>query len=273
MARTLDHIVLSVRDLEAAGSRFEALGFTVTPRAQHGWGTANRLVQFSQDCFIEILTVDRPELLEAHGQSLPPGSFDFGAFNRDYLARREGFSMLVLSGQDSRADAADFAPIGGHPTFDFERQATLPDGSSAKVAFSLAFASDPGLPDSGFFTCHNRFPEVFWKPDFQRHANGAANIARAVMAAPEPAAHAAFFTRFTGRPGLAIEGGLRFPLGRQELLVVEPGRIPDLFPGQRARQSGPHLIGIQVDAEGPAEALDLHGMLLGWSAPSTEGVN
>ncbi len=266
MTRGLDHVVLAVRDLEAAGADFEAQGFTVTPRAQHGWGTANHLVQFAQDCFIEILTVDRPALLEAHGKSLPPGSFDFGAFNRDYLARREGFSMLVLAGKDSRADCADFAPIGGHPTFDFERQATLPDGSSAKVAFSLAFASDQALPDCGFFTCHNRFPEVFWKPAFQRHANGAGNIVRAVLSAPDPDRHMAFFDRFTGGPGRRIAGGLRYPLGRQELLVVEPDLIPDLFPGQHARHEGPHLIGIQVDAAGPKEALDLHGMLLGWSA-------
>ncbi|MEQ8651384.1 MAG: VOC family protein [Kiloniellales bacterium] len=259
--RALDHIVLTVRDLEAAGKRFEALGFTVTPKAQHSWGTANRLVQFQGRCFIEILTVDRPELLEAHSRSLPPGAFDFGAFNRDYLARREGFSMLVLSGQDSQADRADFAPIGGHPTFDFERKATLPDGSAAKVAFSLAFASDPALPDCGFFTCHNRFPDVFWKPAFQSHANGATDMARVVMAAPDPAQHAAFFTRFTGQRAEPVEGGLRFPLVRQELLVVEPARVAALFPGQKVKHEGSHFVGIHVAG---ASALDeaINGMLV-----------
>ncbi len=244
--RALDHIVLTVHDLEAAGARFEALGFTVTPKAQHSWGTANRLIQFQGKSFIEILTVDRPELLEAHSQTLPSAAFDFGAFNRNYMVRREGFSMLVLTGQDSQADAADFASIGGHPTFDFERQATLPDGSQAKVAFSLAFASDAALPDSGFFTCHNRFPEVFWKPAFQQHANGATDMARVVMAAPDPTQHEAFFSRFTGQPAEPVEGGLRFPLVGQELLVVQPSRIPDLFPGHQVQHEGPHLFGVQI---------------------------
>ncbi len=259
--RTLDHIVLTVRDLEAAKNRFEALGFTVTPKAQHLWGTANRVVQLPGGSFIEIITVERPELVESFGRGLPSGALDFGAFNQNYLAEREGFSMLVLTGQDCAADKADFATIGGHPAFEFERQTTLPDGSAAKVAFSLAFASDPALPNCGFFTCHNHFPDVFWKPAFQSHANGATDIARVVMAAPNPAQHEAFLAHFTGQPASPIEGGLRFPLVGRELLVVEPDRINDLFPGHSVKHDGAHFVGIQIMGSSVVDE-DLFGMLL-----------
>ena len=270
--RSFDHVVLAVRDLDAAAERFRALGFTLTPRAEHAWGTTNHLAQFAGRCFIEILTVDRPELLARHVEGLDPEAWDFGRHNRDFLAKREGASILVMSGSDSRADAAAFASYGGHPPFDFERQATLPDGSHAKVAFSLAFASDPALPDCGFFTCHNRFPEVFWKPDFQAHANGTQTMTAVVMAAPDPARHEAFLETFTGRPAEETAGGLRFPLASgQELLVLEPSAVPAHFPGQAAVAPGPHFFGIRLrsDRPGPAvtPAAEACGLAIAWERP------
>ena len=134
--QAIDHIVIAVRDLDRIAARYEALGFTLTPRAQHAWGTANRLVQFRGRNFIELLEIDRPELIP----DPDPPQFGFGAFNRDFLARREGFSMLVLQGTDSRADVARFEAAGldSYAPFDFERQATLPDGAVVRVAFSIA---------------------------------------------------------------------------------------------------------------------------------------
>ena len=54
--RGIDHVVLCVRDLEAARAAFQHLGFTLTPHAVHPFGTGNSLVQL-QGCFIELLTV------------------------------------------------------------------------------------------------------------------------------------------------------------------------------------------------------------------------
>ena len=45
MNRAIDHLVLCVRDLEAARAIYRRLGFTLTPPARHPWGTGNSLVQ------------------------------------------------------------------------------------------------------------------------------------------------------------------------------------------------------------------------------------
>ena len=61
--RAIDHVVLTVRDLDAAAITYQRLGFTLTPRAAHDdqMGTSNRLAQFRGRNFIELLEVDRPE--------------------------------------------------------------------------------------------------------------------------------------------------------------------------------------------------------------------
>ena len=167
MARGIDHIVHAVRDLDAAAALYRGMGFTVGARNKHPWGTHNYIVQFPGS-FIELLTVAEPELVPEHAT----GHFSFGAFNRDFLAQTQGLSMLVLEGQGA-ADVAEFEKAGiadGKP-FGFEREARRPDNTTIKVAFTLAFARDPAAPQVGFFTCQQHYPENFWNPAFQKHAN------------------------------------------------------------------------------------------------------
>jgi hypothetical protein len=259
-SRRIDHVVLAGDDLDATARRYEALGFTLTPRARHDdrMGTSNRLAQLPGGNFIELLEVDRPGALEPHDLSASPPRFGFGAHNRDFVARGSGISMLVLAGTDNRADAEAFrrAGIDTYAPFDFERQATLPDGSRVTVGFGLAFATSPLMPRIGFFTCHNRTPEHFWKPAFQEHANGARRIAAVYLVAEAPARHRDFLSALTGGSPEAIEGGLRFPCGSEELLVVEPARLERLAPGTPFDASdGPRFAGLAVEAARPGPSL------------------
>ena len=64
MARGLDHLVLAVHDLDAAGRFYERLGFQVGTRNRHPWGTENRLVQFPGS-FIELISA-------GEGTEIPP---------------------------------------------------------------------------------------------------------------------------------------------------------------------------------------------------------
>jgi hypothetical protein len=239
MPRGLDHIVHAVRDLDAAAEFYSSAGFTVGARNRHPWGTHNRIVQFP-GCFIELITVGEPGLIPMPAR----GSFSFGGFTHDFLARGEGLSMLVLEGTGAAADVAAFhqAGIGQFDKFDFERDAKRPDGSTVKVGFSLAFATDSRAPDVGYFTCQQHYPENFWNPAFQTHPNGVAGIAGVTMVAENPADHAAFFRAFSGvsdvksnASGIAI----RTPRGEIQVMdstayrrhfVVEP---PDLTRGAR----------------------------------------
>jgi hypothetical protein len=271
--RRIDHLVLAVRDLDAAAQRYESLGFTLTPRAQHNdrMGTSNRLVQLAGGNFIELLEVDRPETMTPHDFTASPKIFSFGAHNRDFLKRREGLSAMALSGSDNRADAAAFARdgIGDFRPFDFERQATLPDGSKVTVAFGLAYAASPDMPDIFFFTCHNKTPEYFWKPAFQEHANGARRIAAVYLAAETPARHGDFLAKLTGSPAEETPGGLHFQCGTETLFVVTPTRLSAIAPGAEVDLSnGPCLAGfaLETDKTTPSvtPARDACGAFIEW---------
>jgi hypothetical protein len=229
MSRGLDHIVHAVRDLDAAAALYGRLGFTVGARNRHppSWGTQNHIVQFP-GCFVELLAMADTSDIAPH----EPRFFSFGAFNRDFLSRGEGLSMLALGGHDAEADAGDFcaAGIGDFQMFHFERTARRPDGTPVTVAFSLAFARDPLAPDIGFFTCRHHHPENFWNPVFQQHANTAATIAGVVLVAENPADHHKFLSLFTGERDLhATSSGMTIKTVRGEIQMMTPQAFSDHF--------------------------------------------
>lgn len=221
MSRGLDHIVHAVRDLDAAAAFYGRLGFTVGARNRHprAWGTQNHIVQLP-GTFIELLTVADASGIAPHG----PRQFSFGAFNRDFLARGEGLSMLVLEGR-GRADAGEFraAGIGDFELYEFEREGKRPDGMPIKVSFALAFAADPKAPDAGFFTCQHRHPENFWNPAFQIHANTATGVAGVVLVSENPSDHQVFLSAFAGeREMQATSAGISVVTCRGVIEVLTP---------------------------------------------------
>jgi len=227
--RGIDHLVLGVHDLDRAKAFYEKLGFNCTPKAAHPWGTGNTLAQL-QGNFLEILAVVDPSKMAPPA----PGQLDFGRYNAEFLKRREGMSMLVFQSQDARADQVQFEAAGldTYRPFDFERQATLPDGTSARVAFSLAFVTHKAMPEAVFFTCQQHAPQYFWKPAYQEHANGALRVSDVVMRAPDPAACADFFARLQGKDAIDAAPGrvtVRTALGTVTLLDARG--IADRFPG------------------------------------------
>lgn len=219
--RGLDHLVIGVQDLDAAGALYEKLGFRVGARNRHPWGTENRIVQFP-GAFLELITIGDAGAIPDPA----PSRFSFGAFVRDALARGEGMSMLVLESSDAQADNAAFkdAGIGAFEPFFFERQAKRPDGTEVRVAFSLAFADDSAAPECGFFVCQQHEPQNFWNPAFQQHANGASGLSAAILVTDAPENHRAFLSAFSGGAEI-FEGNedfvLDLPRGRIDVLDFE----------------------------------------------------
>ncbi|MFN3670855.1 MAG: VOC family protein [Bosea sp. (in: a-proteobacteria)] len=238
--RGLDHLVIGVNDLDAAGSLYERLGFKVGARNRHPWGTENRIVQFPGS-FLELISVGDASAIPQPA----PGRFSFGAFVQEALTRGEGLAMLVLESRDSEADNRAFkaAGIGDFAPFFFERQARRPTGEEVRVAFSLAFADNPDAPECGFFVCQQHEPQNFWNPAFQSHPNGVTGLSSAIMVADEPARHRAFLDAFTGGAEV-LEGNAdlvwTLPRGRIDVLDpeaaaaiyhVEPAPTPTHFLG------------------------------------------
>jgi len=214
----LDHVIHAVRDLEAAAELYRRLGFTVGARNRHAWGTHNHLVQLS-GFFIELLTVAEPEKLGTDGLSAL-----FGTFNRIFLKDQEGLSFLILESEDAATDAARFrsAGIGVSDAMRFEREGKRPDGSTAKVGFSLAFARDAKAPATGFAVCQQHSPENFWNPAFQQHANTASGIEAAVLVAENPGEHHAFLSAFAGgRDMSATSSGITASTSRGDISVMD----------------------------------------------------
>lgn len=193
--RGIDHLVLAVRDLDAAEAAFKAMGFTLTPRAYHPFGTANQLAMFDGN-FVELLGVADASKIPEHSSD----GFSFAAWNRDFIEMREGVSMLVLDSTDPAADHDAFKAAGltTWPPTSFARAAVQPDGSEAEVSFTLCFAVSAAVPSLPSFTCRQHAPQNFWKPAFQAHANTASVIDGLTVATDDVGTVAAYYTALLG---------------------------------------------------------------------------
>lgn len=223
MPRRLDHLVVCVHDLAQAALDWQTLGFNLTPIGVHPFGTSNHLAMFGNN-FLELLAVTDTAAVPPAA----PGRFGFAAHQLDFLGAGEGMSMLALHGDDAHADAARFKAdhIGAYAPFDFGRDAVLPGGGTARVEFSLAFATATEMPGIAFFTCQQRHPpELFWKAEYQRHPNGALRVVEVVMSAPEPAAHRSFLERLTGSAAESVPGGLAVGERGDRITVLGPSEI------------------------------------------------
>jgi catechol 2,3-dioxygenase-like lactoylglutathione lyase family enzyme len=227
MTRGIDHIVHAVHDLDAAIALYRGLGFTVGARNTHprAWGTQNHIIQLP-DTFIELLAVADESGIAPQA----PKYFSFGAFNRDFLRRGQGLSMLVLKGQGV-PDAEDFRAkgIGDFDLYNFEREGKRPDGSAVQVAFSLAFARDDAAPDVGTFTCQHHYPENFWNPAFQKHANGATRVAGIVAVAEEPERHHTFMQAFAGGEAARADSGFSIATPHGTIDMTTPAAFTARF--------------------------------------------
>lgn len=245
--RRIDHLVVAVQDLDKAADLYRRLGFQVGARNRHPWGTENRIVQL-QSSFIELIAVAPEAQIAPH----TPKSFSFGAFVRDYLAKREGMAMLVLDSADAKVDSILFTEkgIGGFEPFFFQRKGKRPDGSEVEVAFTLAFARPSSAPKAGFFVCQQHFPENFWNPDFQRHDNRALDIASVALAMPEPESLRAFLADFTGvSPEEAVGHDLSFHLAQGHIDVMTPDDAGEVYISVEAEMDQPSFVAFAVRVE------------------------
>jgi Glyoxalase-like domain len=242
--RGLDHIVHLVKNLDAAGAHYEALGFQVGARNIHPFGTHNRIVQFN-GFFIELLEVVSPQDI---------GTNPFALFNRvKQVEGFEGATMLVLEG--TAQDKPDFISRGiyGDASFSFERAGLDAKGQPTKVAFDLVFAQVPDienrpipLPEFAFFTCLQHFPENFWSALKQQHKNGASDVLEVVFTAENPSDYADFFGHFTGNRDMRASSlGVFLETPRGLITLTSPEHFKARF-GVSAPLNPPFALGAVV---------------------------
>jgi hypothetical protein len=244
----INHLVLAGHDLEAMRSHYAGLGFTVTPRGQHPFGTGNSLIQL-HGSYLELLAVTIPQDVPEHRA----GHFSFAAFNRDYLKRHDGFSMLVLDTADARADIKAWRAAGlqTYEPFDFSRTAKMPDGQEITVGFSLAFVSHPAAPWLGLFACQHFAPEYFEQPRYVQHANGATAVADVWIVGETAPDLDGFMQTVTGAKPVKNDLSATILQTRTGAIVLaRPQAFERAFGASAPHpQDGPHLAALTIACE------------------------
>jgi catechol 2,3-dioxygenase-like lactoylglutathione lyase family enzyme len=221
----LDHVVVAVRDLDAAAAGWRALGFTVSPRGTHSahMGSGNYTIMFGED-YLELLGVLVPT---PHNAPM-----------RAFLDGREGLERAAFTTDDAAAGVAELTARGIAATgpIAFGRPVTLPGGGAGEARFNVfqwpAEARPAGLR---IFACQHLTRETVWIPELQSHANAALRILRLEVLAIAPAAAAAETARLLDATAVADpDGAQRVPTGagRADLVFADRATLADRHPGQ-----------------------------------------
>jgi hypothetical protein len=190
-------VVHAVEDLEAAAIAYRDLGFTITPRADHPFGTSNRLVVL-EGSYLEIVAVTRPEHLPITG---------FAARVAQHLLHQgQGITHVVLSSDDPDSDLEAMGDLATGEIFSFSRPAPQVEGPAITARFACVLLEGPA--DLGMFLCHHAVPEAVWNEAAMRHPNGARAFTTVTL--PVQAASLGTLARAAG---VADHAGDRLSLG------------------------------------------------------------
>ena len=207
----IDHIIIGVRDLEAARLNWRRLGFTLTPRGRHiGQGTANYCIMFGRD-YLELLGfVERDE----HAHRL-----------ETFLAQREGAMSVAFAPEtNAEATAAALAARTLHPSAPraLGRALELPEGA-VTPRFSLLNLPPEETPALDCFICGHLTPELVRRAEWLAHPNGVTGIAAVHLVAEDPAVLAPAYRRLFGDDRVATTvSGLEVDTGRNRLVFTRP---------------------------------------------------
>ena len=156
----IDHAVIAVRDLDEAAADFRALGFTLTPRGHHSTGSQNHCIMFGST-YLELLAA--------------PKSHPWLDYYRSFLETGDGLAAIALSTDD--ADAACRELEGAKAPMDLARPV---EGAVARFRL-VQIENVPYV-----FLCQHLTRDLVWRPEWRRHANGAAELTGVAMSMPQP---------------------------------------------------------------------------------------
>lgn len=217
-----DHVVVTVRDLDASARAWGLLGFTVSPRGTHSphLGTGNYTIMFGED-YLELLGV-----LTETDQNKP---------TRDFLAKREGIERTAFTTDDAAGGAAELKARGLEPLgpVHFGRPVDLPGGGTGEAKFNVfRWPLDQNPGGMRIFACQHLTRETVWIPELQSHANGARRIARIEILTADPEAAAKKMAGLIDEPATKTPDGWRVPSGgkRADFLFYDAAGFAARYP-------------------------------------------
>lgn len=201
----LDHVVVVVRDLDAAALGWHKLGFTISPRGLHSahMGTANYTLMLGED-YLELMGVVAPTERNAPTRAL--------------LAKREGIERAAFTTLDAEAGVAALRARGLDKALgpdDFSRPVALADGRQTDAVFrTFQWPIDERPGGLRIFACQHFTRAAVWLPELTTHANGAHRIDHLALLSADPAAAARHMSRLIDMPvGTDSDGAPRVESG------------------------------------------------------------
>ena len=239
MLKGIDHLVVLVSDLDAAGQDFAALGFHVVPGGKHGSGTQNMLIPLADGCYIELIAFHEENTQHRWWHWLESGG---------------GLIDYCMITDDLDADRAAFASAGVAIGAPYPLTRIRPDGF--KLDWVIAVPEEPRASGAPFLI-RDHTPRAERVPAAPHHPNGATGVASLVVAVDDLEA----VRRWTGamagvglaqidRPDLDASG-LRMTAGPNVFDHLKPaGGKGELAQALAERGPGPYAISLSgVGAE------------------------
>jgi hypothetical protein len=215
----IDHVIVGVRDLEAAAAAWRRLGFALSPRGRHiGQPTGNYCVMFPSD-YIELLGI-----VDAGASAHRLGNF---------LAWREGPMGLALAPAGSAQDARTALLLQGlNPAAPrpLAREIELPEGT-ALPRFELVSLPSEDTPGLDCFVCSHLTPELMRRPEWLDHSNGATGLEAVHILVESTAPLLAAYDRLFGIAQVTTtDAVVSIRAGRQRLVFSTPDDFQTMHP-------------------------------------------
>ena len=213
----IDHVVITVRDLDSTEDTFRRMGFTLTPRGHHTLGSENHCVMFDHDYF-ELLMVP---------QRLPGREYYY-----DFARIGDGLAAIALKTDNARGAYGELTAAALAPSepVDFSRPVQLPSGAQ-NASFRITQLGLEHTPGGQVFLCQHFTREVVWRPEYQTHANTATGLAAIAIVSNEVPATAAAYERLFDVKAKTIAEGLLVNTGDTPIAIVAERELAKRLPG------------------------------------------
>ncbi len=219
MLKGIDHLVIAVRDLDAAVASYTQLGFTVVPGGRHPVGTHNALIAFTDGAYIELIAFYEPS----------PSHKWWGP-----LQRGGGLVDFCMQTDDLAADTAALRAAGLPIDDPSPLSRTRPDGYQLRWVLSIPREGGRGVAP---FLIQDETPRQERVPRQTAHANGVTGIGAVTVGVADVGAVRAWYGGVLGCAGEAIRrddleaAGLRFGIGPHTFDFVAPTGARGPLPG------------------------------------------
>lgn len=225
----INHVGMAVRHLGDTVSRFEAMGFQLTPYSPHSaaWkpgeavkrqGSGNRCVMFAND-YLEILASEDPAQPTAR--------------ITNFLKRHQGAHIICFNTEDPQAvdQRLRNAGIVTSGVIPLQREIDTPDSVHTAKFERVQFAPEHS-PEGYIQAARHLTPQYIYQPRYIVHPNGCTQLSTTFVVTDTLDEFTEKYGRYTGLPAIRQNGAchFRFALGTQ-LTIIDAKQVPQWLPG------------------------------------------